>query len=462
MSERYIPRSVDAEQAVLGGLMLDNERWDEVVLMLRGEDFSLAAHRVIFRTMSELATSGQPFDLITLSEHIEKTNNIEALGGFAYLAELSKNTPSAANIIAYARIVAEKSMLRQLQETGNALITDVAAPDATPRTVLESAERRLFSLSQTGMLHERCEVSLTSAMELALRQLEEGLNAGGMTGTPTGFDELDEMTCGLQPGDLILLAARPSMGKTALGLTFCLNALCNRTDETVFLFSIEMSREQLILRFLSMLSRVELTRLRSSMMDDEEWARVTATMGRFMNEASFIGDGNRLIIDDTSFQTPSSLRASARRYVRLYGRPSLIMVDYLQLIRSPDQENRTQEIAEISRALKALGKELGCPVLALSQLNRQVEQRADKRPNNGDLRDSGALEQDADLIMFIYRDEVYNSGTLDKGVAEIIVSKQRQGPTGTIRVNFDGRYTLFSPFERGWNFDRAGGNAYVN
>ncbi|HFU8747234.1 TPA: DnaB-like helicase N-terminal domain-containing protein, partial [Escherichia coli] len=205
MSERYIPRSVDAEQAVLGGLMLDNERWDEVVLMLRGEDFSLAAHRVIFRTMSELATSGQPFDLITLSEHIEKTNNIEALGGFAYLAELSKNTPSAANIIAYARIVAEKSMLRQLQETGNALITDVAAPDATPRTVLESAERRLFSLSQTGMLHERCEVSLTSAMELALRQLEEGLNAGGMTGTPTGFDELDEMTCGLQPGDLILL-----------------------------------------------------------------------------------------------------------------------------------------------------------------------------------------------------------------------------------------------------------------
>ncbi|HAU9261691.1 TPA: replicative DNA helicase, partial [Escherichia coli] len=290
----------------------------------------------------------------------------------------------------------------------------------------------------------------------------EGLRAGGMTGTPTGFDELDEMTCGLQPGDLILLAARPSMGKTALGLTLCLNALRERTDETVFLFSIEMSREQLILRTLSMLSRVELTRLRSSMMDDEEWARLTATMGEFMQEGTFAGEGNRLIIDDTSSQTPSSLRASARRYVRLYGRPSLIMVDYLQLIRSPDQENRTQEIAEISRALKSLGKELGCPVLALSQLNRQVEQRADKRPNNGDLRDSGALEQDADLIMFIYRDEVYNPGTLDKGVAEIIVSKQRQGPTGTIRVSFDGRYTLFSPFERGWNFDRSGGNAYVN
>ena len=448
MAERYIPRSVDAEQAVLGGLML------------RGEDFSLAAHRVIFRSMSELAISGQPFDLITLSEHIEKTHNIEALGGFAYLAELSKNTPSAANIMAYVRIVAEKSMLRQLQETGNSLVADVASPDATPRAVLESAERRLFSLSQTGMLHERSEVSLSSAMELALRQLEEGLRAGGMTGTPTGFDELDEMTCGLQPGDLILLAARPSMGKTALGL--CLNALRERTDATVFLFSIEMSREQLILRTLSMLSRVELTRLRSSMMDDEEWARLTATMGEFMQEGTFAGEGNRLIIDDTSSQTPSSLRASARRYVRLYGRPSLIMVDYLQLIRSPDQENRTQEIAEISRALKSLGKELGCPVLALSQLNRQVEQRADKRPNNGDLRDSGALEQDADLIMFIYRDEVYNPGTLDKGVAEIIVSKQRQGPTGTIRVSFDGRYTLFSPFERGWNFDRSGGNAYVN
>ncbi|EEQ1968623.1 DNA helicase, partial [Escherichia coli] len=266
MAERYIPRSVDAEQAVLGGLMLDNDRWDEVVLMLRGEDFSLAVHRVIFRSMSELAVSGQPFDLITLSEHIEKTHNIEALGGFAYLAELSKNTPSAANIMAYVRIVAEKSMLRQLQETGNSLVADVASPDATPRAVLESAERRLFSLSQTGMLHERSEVSLSSAMELALRQLEEGLRAGGMTGTPTGFDELDEMTCGLQPGDLILLAARPSMGKTALGLTLCLNALRERTDETVFLFSIEMSREQLILRTLSMLSRVELTRLRSSMM----------------------------------------------------------------------------------------------------------------------------------------------------------------------------------------------------
>ncbi|HAN6590639.1 TPA: replicative DNA helicase, partial [Escherichia coli] len=328
MTECYIPRSVDAEQAVLGGLMLDNDRWDEVVLMLRGEDFSLAVHRVIFRSMSELAVSGQPFDLITLSEHIEKMHNIEALGGFAYLAELSKNTPSAANIMAYVRIVAEKSMLRQLQETGNSLVADVASPDATPRAVLESAERRLFSLSQTGMLHERSEVSLSSAMELALRQLEEGLRAGGMTGTPTGFDELDEMTCGLQPGDLILLAARPSMGKTALGLTLCLNALRERTDETVFLFSIEMSREQLILRTLSMLSRVELTRLRSSMMDDEEWARLTATMGEFMQEGTFAGEGNRLIIDDTSSQTPSSLRASARRYVRLYGRPSLIMVDY--------------------------------------------------------------------------------------------------------------------------------------
>ncbi|ELC95298.1 DnaB-like helicase N-terminal domain-containing protein [Escherichia coli] len=293
MAERYIPRSVDAEQAVLGGLMLDNDRWDEVVLMLRGEDFSLAAHRVIFRSMSELAISGQPFDLITLSEHIEKTHNIEALGGFAYLAELSKNTPSAANIMAYVRIVAEKSMLRQLQETGNSLVADVASPDATPRAVLESAERRLFSLSQTGMLHERSEVSLSSAMELALRQLEEGLRAGGMTGTPTGFDELDEMTCGLQPGDLILLAARPSMGKTALGLTLCLNALRERTDATVFLFSIEMSREQLILRTLSMLSRVELTRLRSSMMDDEEWARLTATMGEFMQEGTFAGEGTR-------------------------------------------------------------------------------------------------------------------------------------------------------------------------
>ena len=233
------------------------------------------------------------------------------------------------------------------------------------------------------------------------------------------------------------------MGKTSLAMAACTAAVSAKPDDHVFVFSLEMPSEQLMMRLLAMEGRVELSRLRSGNMDDEDWARVSEATGRIIEWK------NRLIIDDTSYQTPATLRARARRYVRKYGRPSLIMLDYLQLVRSPEQENRTQEIAEISRSLKALGKELGCPVLALSQLNRLVEQRADKRPNNGDLRDSGALEQDADLIMFIYRDEVYNPGTPDAGVAEIIVGKQRQGPTGTVKVKFDGRYTLFSEFQEG-------------
>ncbi|EJN3747238.1 TPA: DnaB-like helicase C-terminal domain-containing protein, partial [Escherichia coli] len=317
------------------------------------------------------------------------------------------------------------------------------------------AERRLFALAQNRTLRERTEASLSSALDTVLQQLESVLGSGGVTGTPTGFDCLDEMTCGLQPGDLVLLAARPSMGKTSLALSMCISAARRRTEESVLVFSIEMPKEQLILRMLSMLGRVELNHLRSGNMDDEDWARVSSAVGMALGDGGMDTLGERLIIDDCSQQTPSSLRASARRYTRLYGKPALIMVDYLQLIRAPELENRTQEIAEISRSLKALGKELGCPVLALSQLNRQVEQRADKRPNNGDLRDSGALEQDADLIMFIYRDEVYNSDSLAKGEAEIIVSKQRQGPTGTVRVRFDGRYTLFTPSEN----DGQGGYA---
>ncbi|HFP3939339.1 TPA: SPI-7-type island replicative DNA helicase [Escherichia coli] len=455
MAEMSVLCAYEAEQAVLGGLMLENERWDEVVLMLSPDDFYVAQHRAIFRAMSELAVNGQPLDLITLSEHLEHQGRLDVLGGFAYLAELSKNTPSAANIMAYAGIVVEKSVLRQLQATGNTLIADVAAPNATSRDVLDAAERRLFALAQNRTLRERTEASLSSALDTVLQQLESVLGSGGVTGTPTGFDCLDEMTCGLQPGDLVLLAARPSMGKTSLALSMCLSAALRRTEESVLVFSIEMPKEQLILRMLSMLGRVELNHLRSGNMDDEDWLRVSSAVGMALGDGGMGSLGERIIIDDCCEQTPSSLRAGARRYTRLYGKPSLIMVDYLQLIRAPELENRTQEIAEISRSLKALGKELGCPVLALSQLNRQVEQRADKRPNNGDLRDSGALEQDADLIMFIYRDEVYNPDSLAKGAAEIIVSKQRQGPTGTVRVRFDGRYTLFTPSEN----DGPGGYA---
>ena len=426
MSEMMMPCSYEAEQAVLGGLMLDNDRWDEVILQISPEDLFSRPHRMVFRVMAELAGEGLPLDLITITERLENRGDLEQCGGFAYLAEMSKNTPSAANILAYAGVVAEKSRLRQLMTVGNSLLSDVQAPKASSAGILESAEGKLFNIAEQGAM-----------------QLESMSASDGLTGTPTGFSELDAMTCGLQPGDLALLAARPSMGKTSLAMAACTAAVSAKPDDHVFVFSLEMPSEQLMMRLLAMEGRVELSRLRSGNMDDEDWARVSEATGRIIEWK------NRLIIDDTSYQTPATLRARARRYVRKYGRPSLIMLDYLQLVRSPEQENRTQEIAEISRSLKALGKELGCPVLALSQLNRLVEQRADKRPNNGDLRDSGALEQDADLIMFIYRDEVYNPGTPDAGVAEIIVGKQRQGPTGTVKVKFDGRYTLFSEFQEG-------------
>lgn len=439
-----IPCSTEAEQCVLGALMLDNDRWDDVNLLLKKDDFFIAGHRAIYMAMSSLATLSQPFDLITLSEKLESSGDIERCGGFAYLAELSKNTPSAANVMAYAAVMVEKSRLRELLVVGNTILADVHRHRLSAPEVAEHAENALFKLSEQGVIQSAKEIEVTEALDLLLSKLESATASDNfITGTPTGMAALDYMSCGLQPGDLILLAARPSMGKTSMALSWCIGALLGRPQKSVFIFSIEMPTEQLMMRLLSMRSRVELSRLRSGDLGDTEWDLISKGAHELAEWR------NRLIIDDNSAQTPATLRTRARRYIRKYGQPSLIMIDYLQLVRCPSMENRTQEIAEISRSLKALGKELGCPVLALSQLNRQVEQRADKRPNNGDLRDSGALEQDADLISFIYRDEVYNAETHHPGQAEIIISKQRQGPTGTLKVQFDGKYTLFSEYPEG-------------
>lgn len=280
-------------------------------------------------------------------------------------------------------------------------------------------------------------------MEQFLSGLEQRCNCEDLiTGTPTGFAQLDSMTSGFQPGDLILLAGRPSMGKTALGLAFCESALNLRTDESVQIYSLEMPSDQLLMRFTAMLGRVSLQHLRNGDMDDEDWGCTSSAMKILLESWK-----DRLVIDDSDFLTPAVLRSRVRRNIRRYGRPSLILLDYLQLMRCPGQENRTQEVAEISRSLKALAKETGCPVVALSQLNRSLESRADKRPNNGDLRDSGALEQDADLIMFIYRDEVYDADTLDRGVAEIILGKQRNGPVGTVKVQYQADITRFEDGE---------------
>lgn len=443
-----VPYSTQAEQCVLGALMLDNDRWDEINILLTAQDFFIAAHRHVFKAMSNLSLLSQPIDLITLSEKLELDGALEQSGGFAYLAELSKNTPSAANILGYAGVIIEKSRLRTLQVIGNSLIADIQANRLSSQTVAEQAENALFRLHEQGTNANECESEIMVALDQVLSKLEVATaTENGITGTSTGMAELDFMTCGLQPGDLIILAARPSMGKTALAVSWCIGAIESKPQDAVFIFSIEMPTDQLTMRMLSMRSRVDLTKLRSGNLSDEDWGRIS------QGAAEMAAWRDRLIIDDNSFQTPATLRTRARRYVRKYGKPALIMVDYLQLMRCPDMENRTQEIAEISRSLKALGKELDCPILALSQLNRQVEQRADKRPNNGDLRDSGALEQDADLIAFIYRDEVYHANTAHPGQAEIIIGKQRQGPTGTIKTQFDNRFTLFSEYpEGGYDF----------
>nr|WP_208228176.1 SPI-7-type island replicative DNA helicase [Brenneria izadpanahii] len=442
MSEQTVnvPYSADAEQAVIGGLMLDNDRWDDVLPLIRDTDFYLPAHRRIFQAMGQLMASQQPIDLITLSDSLEQNTALESVGGFAYLAEMAKNTPSAANIVAYANIVAERSRLRGLLQLGRELSVEAVVPRADAAVLTERAEQQLFQLSEQTQTQQN--VSLIAGLESLASHLEMVNGGNGITGTPTGFARLDAITCGLQGGDLILLAARPSMGKTSLGLSFCVGALRD-ASKPAFCFSLEMPRAQLLQRLVSMLGRVALARLRNGQLDDEDWARISQAV------AEMTPWEDRLIIDDESYQTPALLRSRARRYTRLYGRPGLIMVDYLQLMRCPGQENRTQEISEISRSLKALAKELDCPVVALSQLNRQLESRADKRPFNGDLRDSGALEQDADVIAFVYRDEVYNADTQDMGIAEIIIGKQRQGATGTIRVKFEGQYTAFSDLPDG-------------
>ncbi|MEQ2024864.1 SPI-7-type island replicative DNA helicase [Xenorhabdus szentirmaii] len=432
------PSYAYAEVGVLGGLVLENDRWDAVVMLLVADDFYFPAHRILFQAIAELSEKNCPFDLITLTDTLTQHGQIDRVGGFAYVAEVCKNTPSAANIEEYARIVAEKSRLRQLLALGRSLSADVFQPNTQSDTLIAQAESQLFNLAEKGAVRQQQEMTLLQGAESLIIHLERIQGSNGITGTLTGFQLLDEKTCGLQAGDLILLAARPSMGKTALGLACCLGALRHRDDAVVQIFSLEMPTAQLMLRLTAMEGGVSLNALRSGILDDEQWGRISQSLEQFSRW------DQRLIIDDCSHQTPALLRARARRYTRKYGKPALIMVDYLQLMSAPGQENRTQEIADISRSLKALGKELGCPILALSQLNRQVENRVDKRPNNGDLRDSGSLEQDADLILHLYRDEVYHPDTPDAGMAEIIIGKQRQGPTGTVRVRFDGQYTRFS------------------
>ncbi len=436
---RLPPQAIEAEQSVLGGLMLSNEAWDKIADRIYAEDFYLADHRLIFSSISTLSERNKPFDVVTLSDELEAQGLLNQVGGLAYLSELVKETPTAANIIAYADIVRERAVLRKLISVS----TDIAEAAFSPEgrschDILDLAETKVFEIADVNARNRRGYETIRTLVGQAVDRIDALYHQDSpITGVSTGYSKLDDMTAGLQPSDLIIVAGRPSMGKTSFAMNIAEQAAI-RNKVPVGFFSLEMSGEQLALRMLSSLGRIDQTRVRTGQLQEQDWPRLTSAVS-ILSEAP-------IFIDDTPAITPTELRAKCRRLSREHGL-GLIVIDYLQLMRSAGfAENRTGEISEISRSLKALAKELSVPVIALSQLNRSLEQRPDKRPKMSDLRESGAIEQDADLITFIYRDEVYNENSVDKGIAEIIIGKQRNGPTGTVKLAFLGQYTKFENY----------------
>ena len=436
---RVPPHSIEAEQAVLGGLMLDNAAWDQVADSVSEEDFYRRDHRLIFRAASDLANQGVPSDAVTLSEWLERNGLLEDAGGLAYLASLAKNTPSAANITAYAKLVREKSVMRQLIHVGTQISNCVFNPEGrSSGEMLDHAEKLVFEIAEQGSRSRRSYMAVKDLLVKVVDRIDSlSQQDSPFTGVATGFSDFDEMTSGLQKSDMIVIAGRPSMGKTSFALNIAEHAVIKHNMH-VAIFSMEMPSEQLVMRMLSSLGRIDQHKVRTGKLDDDDWPRLTSAVGILAETPLFI--------DDTPALSPMEVRARARRLKREHGL-GLIIIDYLQLMQvTGTKENRTTEISEISRSLKAMAKELEVPVIALSQLNRSLEQRPNKRPVMSDLRESGAIEQDADLISFIYRDEVYNEDSPDKGTAEIIIGKQRNGPIGTVRLTFLGQYTRFENY----------------
>lgn len=434
------PSSVQAEQALLGGLMLDNSAWDKVADLVTEADFYRPDHRLIYSAIRVLSERRQPFDAVTISEYLESRAEIADAGGLGYLGALVRDTPSAANVADYARIIRDRALLRELIESGNNIVGSAFHTDGRPATELvDEAERRILEIAQRGQRQGSGFVHLRDVLGQTIDRLDMLHQAGGsITGVPTGFTKFDELTAGLQKGDLIIIAGRPSMGKTTLALNVAENAALG-SKLPVAIFSMEMSVDQLAIRMISSLGRVDQSHLRNGRFGDDEWPRINGAI-RQMAEA-------KIFIDDTPALTPTEMRSRSRRLQREHGL-ELIVVDYMQLMRvagaAPD--NRTAEISEISRSLKALARELKVPVIALSQLNRSVESRGDKKPVMSDLRESGAIEQDADVIVMLYRDEVYNQNTPRKGIADIIIAKQRNGPIGEFPLTFLGKYTRFESY----------------
>ncbi|MGM8228421.1 replicative DNA helicase [Cellvibrio sp. ARAG 10.3] len=431
-----LPHSIEAEQAVLGGLMLDNKRLDAVLEVISEVDFYREDHRQIFKMMQILQENAQPLDVITLSEELHRHDQLERVGGLAYLVEMANNTPSAANIVAYARIVRERSTLRQLIAAAQEISKSSYNPSGLDSDdLLQLAEKRVAEIAEDRP-KEGGLVGVNDLLKATVQRIDELFRSGSdITGVPSGIADLDTRTSGWQPGELIILAARPSMGKTALALNFVESAMFSQ-NRPVLVFSMEMPSAAMVMRMMSSVGRIDQGRMRNGKLTEEDWPKLSSAVAKMKDKLLFI--------DDTPGLSPQELRARVRRIAREHGNPGMIMVDYLQLMQiAGSSEGRTQEISEISRSLKAIAKEFDCPLIALSQLNRGVEQRPNKRPMNSDLRESGAIEQDADVILFIYRDEYYNEDSPDKGIAELIIGKQRNGEIGTCRAAFIGKYTRF-------------------
>ena len=446
---RIPPHSIEAESSVLGGLLLDNAAWDRVSDLLADSDFYRYEHRLIYASTGALINASKPADVITVFEHLQSQGKAEEVGGLSYLNSLAQYVPSAGNIRRYAEIVRERSILRKLVSASDEIATNAFNPQGRPvAEIVDEAEQKIFSIGEQGSrLKQGFQAMYSLVVQLLDRVQEMADNPNDVTGVPTGFYDLDRMTAGFQAGDLIVLAARPSMGKTALAINIAEHVALHE-GLPVAVFSMEMGAAQLAVRIVGSIGRIDQSHLRTGKLTDEEWPRLTEAIEKLRNIS--------LHIDETAGLTSSELRANARRLARQCGQLGLIVVDYLQLMSgsASSDENRATELGEISRGLKMLAKELKCPVLALSQLNRSVETRPDKRPMMSDLRESGAIEQDADIIMFIYRDDYYTKeASKEPGVAEVIIAKQRNGPTGVVKLAFLKPITKFESLANGGGGD---------
>ncbi len=450
-SMRVPPQSIEAEQSVLGGLLLDNTAWDRITDIMSETDFYRADHRLIFQHIMLLIENNRPADVLTVAESLERSAKLEEAGGQAYLGSLSMNTPSAANIRRYAEIVRERAIMRQLAQAGTEIADAAYNPTGREaKDLIDEAEAKVFQIAEAGAKAKQGFVKIDPLLTETVERIDmlySRENKDDVIGLATGYVDLDRMTSGLQQGELVVIAARPSMGKTALAMNI-VEHVALHLKKAAAVFSMEMSGSQLTLRMIGSVGRVDQHKLRSGTFEETEWPKLVDAVGKL--------NDSQIHIDDTAGLNALEVRSRARRLHRQCGGLSLIVVDYLQLMSgtsSGREENRATEVAEISRSLKSLAKELKVPVIALSQLNRSVESRQDKRPMMSDLRESGAIEQDADLILFIYRDEVYNpTNEASKGKAEIIVAKQRNGPTGPVTLTFLGRHTRFENY--------AGGDQY--